>query len=253
MALSSRFSRIRRLGQSLTTGGLTMCLMLAAPAFSSPQRQPATAQPITIRIYDYAQSTPSVRRHAEEAAGNILREAGVATRWIDCPVNSATTRDCSGPGSPLDFVIDLLPYSMSEPLHLGTGSLGFSTEASGKDFASLACVFYDAAKARAAEYHQDPGELLGDVIAHELGHLLLGTDSHSGWGLMSPLWSSDQFRRASQGLLAFSNSESERIQAALSARALAAATREEVSKSSRVAPSGETFNARVQQSGVSSR
>lgn len=236
-----------------TITALTVGLMLAATAFGTPKSaqkgQAVSGGQITIRIRDYAQANPLVRQHAEEAAGNILREAGVATRWIDCPVGSSNTGDCSSPESPLIFVVNLLPYSMSERLHQGGGVLGFSIEASGKDFGFIASVFYDVVKERAAEHQQDFGELLADAIAHELGHLLLGTHSHSGWSLMSAFWSGNQLRRASQGCLAFSDREAERIQAALSARALAATARQEVTESSRVAPTREAYSARVEGAG----
>ena len=286
MAWSSRFSRIGRLGQSLTglvdprsglgardqqlggrrqqflslqrnlaearaltrttISGLSVCLMLGPLAFGTPKRQPATDRQITIRIHDYAQSAPSVRRHAEEAAGNILKKAGVVARWVDCPVYSSSTEDCSGTGTPLDFVVNLLPYSMSERLHQQGGVLGYTPDVSGNPFGFITWVFYDVAKDRAADHQQDLGELLGDAIAHELGHLLLGTNSHSGWGLMSAFWFGNQLRLASQGWLAFSKQESERIQAALSARALAATTREEVAKTSHQT-TREPFMVRVQQ------
>ena len=135
---------------------------------------------------------PLVRQHAEEAAGNILQE-GVAARWIDCPVGSSSTADCSSTGSPLGLVVNLLPYAMSQRLHQGGGVLGFALEASGKDFGFIASVFYDVAKDRAAEHQQDLGQLLADAIAHELGHLLLGPSSHSGWGLMSAFCSAISF------------------------------------------------------------
>ncbi len=230
--------------------GLTVGLMLVATAFgtakNAQKRKPVSDGQITIRIRDYAQSNPLVRQHAEEAAGNILQEAGVAARWIDSPVGSSSTADCSSTGSPLGLVVNLLPYAMSQRLHQGGGVLGFALEASGKDFGFIASVFYDVAKDRAAEHQQDLGELLGDAIAHELGHLLLGTSSHSGWGLMSAFWSGNQLRRASQGCLAFSDREAERIQAALSARALAATARGEVAESSRVAPTRGTSAAGVE-------
>jgi len=213
-----------------TISGLTVGLMLAATAFGTPKSakkgQPVSGRQITIRIRDYAHAKSLVLQHAEEAAGGILLDAGVATRWIDCPVGSSSTGDCSSPVSPLDFVVNLLPYSMSERLHQGGGVLGFALETSGKDFGCIVSIFYDVAKDRAAEHQQDVGQLLGDAIAHELGHLLLGTNSHSGWGLMSAFWSGNQLLLASQGRLAFSDAEAERIQAALRARALAATARE---------------------------
>jgi hypothetical protein len=289
MAWSSRFSRTGRLSQSLTDlvdpasglgargrqlegrrrrflplqgnlaearaltrrtiSGLTVGLMLAATAFGTPKRQPVTDRQITIRIRDYAHANPLVRQHAEQVAGEILQKAGVATRWIDCPIGSSGTGACSSPVSTLDFFVNLLPHSMSDRLHQPGGVMGSAIEGSGNEFGYIASVFYDVARERAAERQVDFGELLGDAIAHELGHLLLGTNSHSGWGLMSAFWSGNQLRRASQGLLAFSDREAERIQAALSARALVATAREEVTESSRVAPTGKTFAARVQQAG----
>lgn len=234
------------------TSCLTVGLMLVATAFGTAKRaqkrQPVSGWQITIRIRDYAQANPLVRQHAEVAAGNILQEAGVATSWIDCPVGASSTEDCSSPRvSSLDFVVNLLPYSMSERLHLGGRVLGVAIEGNGKDFGFIASVFYDVVKERAAEHQQDIGELLGDAIAHELGHLLLGTKSHSGGGLMSAFWSGSRLRLASQGCLAFSDAEAERIQAALSSRALAATAPGEVTESSRVVPTGENFSARVQQ------
>ena len=226
-------------------GVITVCLVLAAQAFGTPEIQPATDRQITIRIHDYAQSNPSVRQKAEEAAGNILQKAGVASRWIDCTAGSSGTGDCAGAGSPLDFVVNLLPYSMSERLHQRRGVLGYTPDASGNHFGFITWVFYDVAKERSVDYQQDFGELLGDAIAHELGHLLLGNNSHSDWGLMSAFWSGEQLRLASQGWLAFSNQESARIQLALSARVQAETARDEVAKSSSVAPSGGTFMARV--------
>jgi hypothetical protein len=45
--------------------------------------------------------------------------------------------------------------------------------------------------------------LLGSVIAHELGHLLLGEHSHSSGGLMQAHWRSEQLKRMEMGNLLF--------------------------------------------------
>jgi hypothetical protein len=65
------------------------------------------------------------------------------------------------------------------------------------------------------------GELLGCVIAHELGHLLLGKDSHSATGLMSAVWQDSELRQAAQGNLFFTAGQGVRMRsqyAAASAR-----------------------------------
>jgi hypothetical protein len=224
--------------------------MLVAMTFGTAKNalkmQPVSGWQITIRIRDYAQANPLVRQRGVDAASEILHKAGVATRWIDCPVGSSGAGDCSSALSPFDFVINLLPYSMSERLHQGEGVLGYAIEASGKDFGLIASVFYDVAKERAAEQQQNLGELLGDAIAHELGHLLLGTNSHSLRGLMSAFWSGNQLRLASEGCLFFSEAEAKRIQAALNARALAATLMTPISESSRMVPTRKAFSEGVQ-------
>jgi hypothetical protein len=210
----------------LLISGLTMSLILAVPALGAPKRalegQAVSEEQITIRIRDYAHANPSVRQHAEQVAGEILQKAGVATRWIDCPIGSSGGGACSSPVSTLDFFVNLLPRSMSDRLHQPGGVLGLAIEESGSNFGFMASVFYDDARERAAESQLDFGQLLGGAIAHELGHLLLGTNSHSNTGLMRASWSGTQFRLVARGLLAFSDTETKRIHAAMNARKLAA-------------------------------
>jgi hypothetical protein len=201
---------------------LITTLILVPPAFSSPKssQEEQTTTEITIRIRDYAHSQPLVLHHAEQVASTVLRKAGVATRWVDCPVDSSGS--CASDLSTLDFVVNVLPYSMSDRLRRPGGVLGFAIEGGANDFGFIASVFYDVVKNRAAEHLLEFGELLGDAIAHELGHLLLGTNSHSSMGLMSAFWSGNYFRLASQGQLTFSDAEVKRIEASMNARTLAA-------------------------------
>ena len=61
------------------------------------------------------------------------------------------------------------------------------------------------------------GELLGCVIAHELGHLLLGTASHSQLGLMSAVWQDPELQQAVRGGLFFTAVEGERMRSRFAA------------------------------------
>jgi hypothetical protein len=58
-----------------------------------------------------------------------------------------------------------------------------------------------------AEARKLSHRLLGDVLAHELGHLL-GSSAHSISGLMSGQWSGEGLRRVSEGTMFFAPSES---------------------------------------------
>ena len=59
--------------------------------------------------------------------------------------------------------------------------------------------------------------LLGTVIAHELGHLLLSTNSHSAFGIMRANWSAKELWAVEHRAMYFSSSESKRIQKAIMA------------------------------------
>jgi hypothetical protein len=207
--------------------GLALSLALAASSYGGPPQQRRTAQAgtdseITVRIHNYAKASRSVVLHAERIADIILREAGVSTDWVECPVVGGVPHDteCDKPFSSLDFVLTLLPRAMSDRLDSKGGVLGLAVEASRKDFGFSAYIFYDIAIDRVAQ-GQDLDQLLGTAIAHELGHLLLGTNSHSETGLMSAFWSGKQLVVVQQRGLAFSSAEAERIQRAVLTRRLA--------------------------------
>jgi hypothetical protein len=78
-------------------------------------------------------------------------------------------------------------------------------------------VFYG----RIVDLYQDspvnPAGLLGQVMAHEVGHLLLGTNSHAGLGLMRAHWGEEEIASASRGSLFFSDVEAERMRRKLAA------------------------------------
>jgi hypothetical protein len=72
-------------------------------------------------------------------------------------------------------------------------------------------IYYAGIKAFRSATPVPAGELLGCVIAHELGHLLLGTASHSASGLMSAVWQDPELRLAAHGKLLFTGDEGDRI------------------------------------------
>jgi len=59
--------------------------------------------------------------------------------------------------------------------------------------------------------------ILGNAIAHELGHLLLGPRAHSPTGVMTPHWSRDFLKLASRDFLRFTPEQAERLRAQVSA------------------------------------
>jgi hypothetical protein len=73
----------------------------------------------------------------------------------------------------------------------------------------LATVFSDRIAAAATRLGVDAGALLGLVIAHEVGHLLLGIDYHGETGVMRAYWPDALLNHT--GEWRFSMSEATRI------------------------------------------
>ena len=48
-------------------------------------------------------------------------------------------------------------------------------------------VFYDSVEELDRDWHVG-GTSIGDVMAHELGHLMLGSNAHSGRSIVYPSW-----------------------------------------------------------------
>jgi hypothetical protein len=72
-------------------------------------------------------------------------------------------------------------------------------------------IFYEGIEKLRHETFVDPAIILGHVAAHEIGHLLLGSNSHSSWGIMRAHWNMEELARANKGLLFFTKSQSRRM------------------------------------------
>jgi hypothetical protein len=72
-------------------------------------------------------------------------------------------------------------------------------------------VFYDRVLGLNADWNVSPAEILGTVIAHELGHLLLGSNSHSDAGIMKARWEGGELGRLSRGNLWFTSEQRGRM------------------------------------------
>ena len=84
---------------------------------------------------------------------------------------------------------------------------------------TLATIFADRVTAAAARFQVERTMLLGRTLAHELGHLLLGTVSHTRRGLMRAWWTDVDLRRVRGKDWQFSDGETRHLNAALALRA----------------------------------
>jgi hypothetical protein len=100
----------------------------------------------------------------------------------------------------------------------GDDTLGYSYVDKVAHTGVLSTVLVDRVGRLASSTASDPATLLGRAMAHEVGHLLLGTAVHSADGLMRAHWSADEVRLNTWRDWSFSHDEATTMRAQLSAR-----------------------------------
>jgi hypothetical protein len=142
---------------------------------------------------------------AEKSAATIFIKAGVDVKWIDCDVSEA----CRSEPGPTELWLHLLD---KRPTILSGDTLGFAllTHAPLNE-GGYAAVSWEAIRNLADAIEADAGPVLGIAIAHELGHLLLGSHAHSQDGVMAAHLRNSQLARAGRGQLRFDDAQVEAI------------------------------------------
>jgi hypothetical protein len=168
----------------------------AATATPSPTAAPLTEQ-VVIRTYNTVGVAARDLAVARRVVADILNDVGIEVVWRAChgagPSDEApaTLEDREASTERCDDVLG--PQELIVRIARGTARidrawLGYSFVDTKQKRGSLATVFADRVEQLAAEAGFDRGMLLGRTIAHELGHLLMGTSTHPRRGLMRGHW-----------------------------------------------------------------
>ena len=133
----------------------------------------------------------------------------VATSKLPVAAEQAD-QECSGPVSGATVVLRILPRSAPASRAFRDTLFGYA------DGSALASVFYGRVEDLARDVDRDEAEIpviLGHAMAHGIGHLLLGSASHSKTGIMCGQWDRNYLRRTLMGRRVFSPEQMERIKA----------------------------------------
>ncbi len=169
---------------------------------------------IRIRVYNYARVSDSVLSAAEKEATGIFEAAGIRMGWLRCPTEKQVQSECSEPLIPAEVILRVLGRPDSDNHRFTHVTFGFAVGP------ALASVYYSRAL-ELADRHGAPAELpviLAHAITHEVGHLLLGSASHSPTGIMCAHWDRDYLHRALMGRQSFNPDQSKRIRSELESR-----------------------------------
>lgn len=148
---------------------------------------------VAVRVYDASGLAPGHTREALAVAGAALAGASVEIAWTSCSGPSGQGERCQAvrPGA---LAIRIVRASAATARH-GRQPLGDAFVDTATSRGVLATVYVDRVEWLAGTAHVDPKTLLGHAIAHEIGHLLMGTTGHSARGLMRAVWSRDEISR----------------------------------------------------------
>jgi hypothetical protein len=155
---------------------------------------PSSAAPVAIRTYNYAAVSADELAAAKSEAAHIFTRAGIPLAWTECRVPGEDAgASCTEPllvGRDMMLrLVDRVPVSGDRIVALGESMLDREQRGG-----VLMTIDVFPVRAVAAGASTSWPTLLGRAIAHEIGHLLLGSAKHPRLGLMRALWSHDELR-----------------------------------------------------------
>jgi len=197
-----------------------VALMAATTAWAQPgeidsanEQQSDQFTKISVHLVDYARLGDSTLRRAVVILGEIFRKAGVD---ITVALHSGDKTDLEESAWPAlcRLYVRILPPKMAK--RLGAQShpnvMGIAPNSHVSRNGVCVYLFSQAVLQLATEQsNAGRGMLLGYVMAHEIGHLLLHHPSHSPAGIMRAQWDEDDMLRLAQGALSFDPQEAAEI------------------------------------------
>jgi hypothetical protein len=168
----------------LTIVALVMMATLAGSARVAAS-QPHETSSFVVVVHDYAHTSPADLNLARQNVLRIFRKAGVEPVWLDAGSDAYARAAAAYPGGPdalavAAIVVNLEPFDKdaaegSKMEVLGRAAVG----------SRFAWIFCQPVAEAAARNRDTAGDVLGNVIAHELGHLLLPSGAHAPTGIMT--------------------------------------------------------------------
>lgn len=206
---------------SIILAGACLYLSVTGQAEAGERLDQANRPRAQVRIFNLARVPERDLVRAEAEAGRIFGDGGMDVFWTQGDVNyrsslvtdfSATPSNaaCIGDTTRNELRVQLLAHV---PRGMPAGTLGFSLPCAKSGIDST--VFID--QCEAVSYHVGPtfARVLGVVIAHELGHVLLRSQQHSALGLMRARWDKSAWLSAAAGQVQVEGNEARRMRAEL--------------------------------------
>ena len=162
---------------------------------------------LTISVYNDANVPANAMASAEATAARIFRSARLKIHWALCTSSANFTPDtaaCEEVAFPSHLHVRILSRSRNL-----TGSTFGLSYLSAAGIGCYADIFFVPISELHARSGQEVGPILGHVLAHEVAHLLLGTNSHSDAGIMRAQWQRKELLWVDKSELLFTQEQSQ--------------------------------------------
>jgi len=187
---------------------LAMIVVMGTMAASAQDRA------VTVCLEGSSQIKPQALLLAEVVASKIYRQIGVELRWKrgceDSEVNSPAPVL-----HPNLAVVGLRFVRATANSPVGALGAALPYQPTGVRIQ----VFYDRLDAVVPDWSASGGYILGHVLAHEIGHVLIGVAGHADQGLMKAYWRSLEYGEMRRRSLAFTTAHADMIRHRLDASA----------------------------------
>ena len=211
------------------TWGLAIAVGFAGIGQTAAADSQAEGPTLTIHVRNEAGVESETLREAELAASGIFQKAGVGCTWVDAPVKSQDSKEAVAdpPSYGLSQIrLNILPRTMFDRLEMPATVTGLAPGAgpdrvlvyvSSEGVQGLA--HREAQRQVVAQAHGNPerrateAQILGEVFAHEIGHILLNLPGHSRAGIMRGEWDLHDLSDIAEGYLNFTREQSKVIEA----------------------------------------
>ena len=203
---------------SILTAALAVSDLSAEPRSAKMEAAPTPDTAVAVRTYNYAAVPFGQLAAAKSEAGHIFRSAGISVEWIDCRVRGGD--DGAACTEPLLTGRDLMLRLVDRIPALGERIVALGESVLDREQRGGVLMTIDVFPVRrvAGRASTSISMLLGRAVAHEIGHLLLGSAEHPRLGLMRALWSHDELRGLKPAHWGFSAREAARMRATVSGR-----------------------------------
>lgn len=224
--MGNRFHLVVATGVAIVLAGEVRPVMTGGPGFVIPTALAAAPEPaaaaavipdsLVIRIYDNTGLLQAERARAISRADAILSRADIDIEWIDCPARRAghPSAICEAPPARGELVVRLANAPASAGGRAMKQALGYSLIDTTTGLGTMATLFLDRVTRLATAARVEVATVLGRALAHEVGHLILGSNDHSPTGIMRENWTTADLANTAARDWLFLPAQSERMRQA---------------------------------------